>query len=97
MGIVTQEDDTITQHARERRIASRWPSDYFLSPKLKEPLSGTISVPSISVRFSSDSDIKTAAEKWLNGQVRDFYKAGLNKLVLRSDKSPNRFGDYMEK
>ncbi|GBO37040.1 hypothetical protein AVEN_174791-1 [Araneus ventricosus] len=34
--------------------------------KLKEHLSGT--------RFSSDSDVKTAAENWLKGQGRDFYR-----------------------
>ncbi|GBM72947.1 hypothetical protein AVEN_124127-1 [Araneus ventricosus] len=45
MGIVMQEDDTITQHARcLRRMASRWPGDYFLLPKLKEHLSGTRNV-----------------------------------------------------
>ncbi|GBO19223.1 hypothetical protein AVEN_70724-1 [Araneus ventricosus] len=60
-----------------RRMASQWLSDYFLLPKLKEHLSGT--------RFSSHSDVKTAAENWLNGQERDFYQARLSKLVLRSD------------
>ncbi|GBL92921.1 hypothetical protein AVEN_54577-1 [Araneus ventricosus] len=74
---------------RLRRIASRWPSDYFPFPKLKEYLSET--------RFSSDNDVKKAADNWLNGQGRDFYQAGLNKFVLLSDKSPNRFGDYVEK
>ncbi|GBL61125.1 hypothetical protein AVEN_208216-1 [Araneus ventricosus] len=44
--------------------------------------------------FSSDSDVKSAAENWLNGQGCDFCQAGLNK---RSDKYLNRFGDYMEK
>ncbi|GBM61780.1 hypothetical protein AVEN_18341-1 [Araneus ventricosus] len=48
-------------------------------------------------RFSSNSDVKTAAENWLSGQGRDFYQVGLNKLVLRSDKCLNRFGDYVEK
>ncbi|GBN48811.1 hypothetical protein AVEN_8503-1 [Araneus ventricosus] len=48
---------------------------------MKEHLSGT--------RFSSDSDVKTAAEKWLNGQGRDVYQAWLNKLVLRPDKCLN--------
>ncbi|GBM33170.1 hypothetical protein AVEN_83679-1 [Araneus ventricosus] len=48
-------------------------------------------------RVSSDSEVKTAAENCLNGQRRDFYTAGLNKLVLRSDKCLNRFGDYVEK
>ncbi|GBM92616.1 hypothetical protein AVEN_160941-1 [Araneus ventricosus] len=48
-------------------------------------------------RFSSESDVKTAAENWFNGQGRDFYQDGLNKLVLRSDKCLNRFGEYVEK
>ncbi|GBN83668.1 hypothetical protein AVEN_109361-1 [Araneus ventricosus] len=47
--------------------------------------------------FSSNSDVKTAAEDWFNGQGRDFYQAGLNKLVLSSDKCLNRFGDYAKK
>ncbi|GBO31255.1 hypothetical protein AVEN_9935-1 [Araneus ventricosus] len=33
---------------------------------------------------------------WLNGQGRDFCQAGLNKLVLRSDKCLKGFGDYTE-
>ncbi|GBN41722.1 hypothetical protein AVEN_233974-1 [Araneus ventricosus] len=40
-------------------------------------------------RFSSESDVKTAAESWLNGQGRDFCEDWLNKLVLRSDKCLN--------
>ncbi|GBL80229.1 hypothetical protein AVEN_199519-1 [Araneus ventricosus] len=48
-------------------------------------------------RFSPESDVKTAAENWLNGEGRDFCQAGLNKLVLRSDKCLNRFGDCVEK
>ncbi|GBM64108.1 hypothetical protein AVEN_173262-1 [Araneus ventricosus] len=44
-------------------------------------------------RFSSNSDVKAAAENRLSGQVRDFYLAGLNKLVLHSDKCLNRFVD----
>ncbi|GBO20171.1 hypothetical protein AVEN_242421-1, partial [Araneus ventricosus] len=68
-----------------RRMASRWTSDYFLLPKLKEYLSGT--------RFSSESDVKTAVENWLNGQGRDLYQIGLNKLVLRSYRCLNMFGD----
>ncbi|GBO12292.1 hypothetical protein AVEN_176232-1 [Araneus ventricosus] len=53
-----------------RRMASRWSSDYFLFLKLKELLFGT--------GFSSDSDVKTDAENWLNVQGRDFYHPGLN-------------------
>ncbi|GBM39599.1 Arylsulfatase B, partial [Araneus ventricosus] len=64
-------------------MASRWPSDYLLCPKLKEHSSG--------IRFSSSSDAKIAAENWLNGQGCGFYQAGLNKLVLRSDKVINIF------
>ncbi|GBN45370.1 hypothetical protein AVEN_85024-1 [Araneus ventricosus] len=64
------------------------PNDSFLFPKFKEHLAGT--------RFSSDTDVKTAAENCLNGQGRDFYQAGLNKLVLRSDKYLNRFVDNVE-
>ncbi|GBM34334.1 hypothetical protein AVEN_16426-1 [Araneus ventricosus] len=64
------------------------PSDYFPLPKFKDHLSRT--------RFSTGNDVKTAAENWLNGQGRDFYEAGLNKLALRSDKCLNRFGDYVE-
>ncbi|GBM04068.1 hypothetical protein AVEN_247940-1 [Araneus ventricosus] len=48
-------------------------------------------------RFSSNSDVKTAAENSLNLQRLDFYQARLNKLDLRSDKCLNRFGDYVEK
>ncbi|GBL86506.1 hypothetical protein AVEN_194771-1 [Araneus ventricosus] len=48
-------------------------------------------------RFFSNNDVKTAAENWLDGQGRDFYQDGLNKLALRSDKCLNRFGDYVEK
>ncbi|GBM17777.1 hypothetical protein AVEN_99657-1 [Araneus ventricosus] len=61
---------------RLRRMDSRWPSDYFLFPQLKEHLFGT--------RFSSDSDVKTAVENWLNGLGRDFYQAGLNKQPGKS-------------
>ncbi|GFV15371.1 hypothetical protein TNCV_4833981 [Trichonephila clavipes] len=29
--------------------------------------------------FTSDSDVQTAAENWLNGQGPDYYQDGLNK------------------
>ncbi|GBM71351.1 hypothetical protein AVEN_44674-1 [Araneus ventricosus] len=61
-----------------------------LAPNLgSKHLSGT--------RFSSESDVETVVENWLNGTGRVFCQAGLNKLVLRSDKCQNRFGDYVEK
>ncbi|GBM27285.1 hypothetical protein AVEN_208444-1 [Araneus ventricosus] len=67
MDIVMQEEETITQHVRGlRRIASRWPSDYFL---LKEHLSGT--------RFSSDSENSLLRTGSMGG--RAFCQVGLNK------------------
>ncbi|GBO33377.1 hypothetical protein AVEN_36527-1 [Araneus ventricosus] len=51
---------------------------------------------SSGTRLSSSSDAKTAIKNRLNGQGRDFYQAGLNWLVLRSNKCLNRFDDYME-
>ncbi|GBM29975.1 hypothetical protein AVEN_167449-1 [Araneus ventricosus] len=42
-----------------------------------------------------NSDVKTAAENWLNGQRRDFYQAGLVKLFLCSENAYIGFGDYV--
>ncbi|GBN14625.1 hypothetical protein AVEN_171729-1 [Araneus ventricosus] len=69
-GMVMQEDDTITQHGRAivRRMASRWPNDYFLFQKLKEHLSGR--------KFSSETDVKAILENWFNGQDVIFAKSG---------------------
>ncbi|GBN16589.1 hypothetical protein AVEN_9531-1 [Araneus ventricosus] len=69
---------------RLRRMAPRWPNDYFLFPKLTEHLSRT--------GFSSESDVKTSADHWSNGQGHDFCQAGFNNWVLHSDKCLNRFG-----
>ncbi|GBL93666.1 hypothetical protein AVEN_25652-1 [Araneus ventricosus] len=69
---------------------SRSPYSPELAPNLgSKHLSGT--------SFSSNSDVKTGAENWLNERRRGFYQDGLNKLVLRSDKYLNRFGDYVGK
>ncbi|GBO19805.1 hypothetical protein AVEN_247369-1 [Araneus ventricosus] len=71
-------------------VWSHLPCSPDLTPNLgSKHLSGT--------RFSSDSEVKTAAENWLKGQGRDFYQSRLNKLVLRSDKCLNRFGNNVEK
>ncbi|GBM85035.1 hypothetical protein AVEN_248967-1 [Araneus ventricosus] len=41
-------------------------------------------VPNTSgTSFSSNSDVKTAADNWLNGEGRDFYQVGLNKLAFK--------------
>lgn len=53
-------------------------SEYFHFPKLKEHLFGR--------SFSSDCDVQKAAENYINGHGCYFYRAGLNKLVLRSVK-----------
>ncbi|GBM11840.1 hypothetical protein AVEN_26768-1 [Araneus ventricosus] len=63
-----QESDNVTQHGKAFVSDGLWPSDYFFFPKLKEHLSGT--------RFSSNSDVKIAAESWFNGQGRHFYPMG---------------------
>ncbi|GBM41491.1 hypothetical protein AVEN_229120-1 [Araneus ventricosus] len=86
MGI-DMENDTITQHTMV--FTSDGFSEYFLFPKLRELFSGA--------RFSSDSDVKTAAKHWFKGQGCDFCQPGLTKVTLRSDKHLNRFGDYVEK
>ncbi|GBO13123.1 hypothetical protein AVEN_49696-1, partial [Araneus ventricosus] len=57
--------------------------------KLKEHLTGT--------RFSSDIDVKRAAENWFNGQGCDFYQSWVKEVGLRSDKCLNRFSGYIEK
>ncbi|GBN38907.1 hypothetical protein AVEN_116568-1 [Araneus ventricosus] len=61
MGIVMQEDDTITQHTRAFALDNlTMANDYLLFPKLKEDLFGTM--------FSSERDVKAVAEYCLNGQ-----------------------------
>ncbi|GBM10133.1 hypothetical protein AVEN_258740-1 [Araneus ventricosus] len=91
MDIAMQEDDTITQNARA------FTSDGFTMAKLLFPFSKIEETLISGTRISSDSDVKTAAVNWLNGQGRDFYQAELNNLFLRSDKCLNRFGDFVEK
>ncbi|GBL85984.1 hypothetical protein AVEN_89049-1 [Araneus ventricosus] len=69
-----------------------------LNPQYSPDLAPNMGSKHLSVaRFSSDSDVKTAAENCLNGPERYFYLIGLNKLVQTSDKCLNRFGDYAEK
>ncbi|GBM41528.1 hypothetical protein AVEN_32332-1 [Araneus ventricosus] len=73
-------------------------SGKFVSPPYSPDLALNLDSKHLSgKRFTSNSDVKTTAENWLNVQGRDFYQAGLNKLVLRLDKCLNRFGDYVEK
>jgi len=48
------------------------PSDYHLFPGLKKQLKGR--------HFSSDVEVITAAETWLDGQPSEFFMSGLQKL-----------------
>ncbi|GBM38433.1 hypothetical protein AVEN_260812-1 [Araneus ventricosus] len=94
MGIALQKDDSITQHAK----AFVW--DAFTIAQCLFPFSEIIKNTYLELSSylelgSLQNSDGTAAENWLNGQGRDFYQAGLNKLVLRSDKCLKRFGDYM--
>jgi len=64
------------------------PSDYHLFPGLKKPL---------KVRhFSSDAEVITAAETWLDGQPSEFFLSGLQKLQQRAKKCIEFRGEYVE-
>lgn len=63
-------------------------SDYFIFLKLRDHLYGT--------RFYSESNLKVAAESWLDGLRLDFCQERLKKIVLRSDKCLNRSGVHVE-
>ncbi|GBO34061.1 hypothetical protein AVEN_167858-1 [Araneus ventricosus] len=65
---------------RLRRMASRWPSDSFLSPKLKEMEGRNLS----GRKFSSNSVVETATENCLSEQGSDFYHSGLNNFRSES-------------
>ncbi|GBN19362.1 hypothetical protein AVEN_49242-1 [Araneus ventricosus] len=90
-GVILLHDNIHTARKTQELLQKfKWEYSLDLAPNLgSKHLFGT--------KFSSNSDVKTAAENSLNGQGRDFYQAGLNKLVLRSDKCLNRFDDYVEK
>jgi hypothetical protein len=47
-------------------------------------------------RFSSDNEVKTAAQHWLKTLAADFFDEGIQKLVPRYDKCLNLGGDYVE-
>lgn len=75
----------VTPDSTAQKLAS---SDYFFFRKLNYYLSRN--------RFSSKSDVNPA-KNFLNEQGCNFYKVGLNKFVLRSNKCLNRLGDYVKK
>jgi len=64
------------------------PSDYQLFTGLKKQLKGH--------HFSSDVEVTTAAETWLDGQHSEFFLSGLPKLELQAKKCIELRGEYVE-
>jgi len=64
------------------------PSDYDLFPGLRKQLKGR--------HFSSDAEVITASETWLNGQPSDFFLSVLQKLEQRAKKRIELRGEYVE-
>ncbi|KFD48364.1 hypothetical protein M513_10776 [Trichuris suis] len=65
------------------------PSDFFLFPKLKEHLKGTL--------FESVDDAKRAVSTWCNTQLPGFYKEGLRRWRHRLQKCVGADERYVEK
>ncbi|GBM22000.1 hypothetical protein AVEN_263848-1 [Araneus ventricosus] len=83
MGIVMQEDDTITQHAR--LVCVGWLHGDQVTISFFRNSRNT---------YLAQGSLQTVMWKQLQGH--HFYHVGLNKLVLHSDKRLNRFSDYVE-
>ncbi|GBN43836.1 hypothetical protein AVEN_137872-1 [Araneus ventricosus] len=100
-GLILQRGDTHTARKTQEFLEKfEWEVCSHPQPSYSKDLAPNVGSKHLSgTRLLSESDVKTATENWLNEQGRDFYQAGLNKLVLRSDKCLNtcRFGDYVEK
>jgi len=64
------------------------PSDYHLFPGLKKQLKGR--------HFTSDAEVITATETWLDGQHSEFFLSGLQKLEQRTKKCIELRGEYVE-
>ena len=64
------------------------PSDYNLFPGLKKQLKGH--------HFSSNAEVISAAEIWLDGQHSEFFLSGLQKLEQRTKKCIELHGEYAE-
>lgn len=65
------------------------PSDFHLFGPLKEALRGK--------RFQDNEDVKKFVGNWLKRQDKEFFAAGIKKLVVRWNKCINVQGDYVEK
>jgi histone-lysine N-methyltransferase SETMAR len=64
------------------------PSDYHLFPGLKEQFKGR--------HFSSDDEVISAAETWLDGQPSEFLFSDLQKLEQRTKKRIELRVEYVE-
>ncbi|GBM35528.1 hypothetical protein AVEN_106757-1 [Araneus ventricosus] len=96
-GAILLHDNTQTAR-KNQELLQKFKSEVWSHPPYSPDLASNLgSKHSYGTRFSSISDVKTSDENWLNGQRSDFDQAGLNKLVLHSDKCLNRFGDCVEK
>ena len=65
------------------------PSDFFLFPRLKEPLE--------KVRFNTTDEAKYAARTWLQNEPVDFFQKWRNGMEDRLEKCIDRNGSYVEK
>ncbi|GBM93662.1 hypothetical protein AVEN_132446-1 [Araneus ventricosus] len=95
-GVILLHDNTHNDRkTQESLLKFKWEVWMHPSPHTQSPDSApNVGSKHLSrTRFSSESDVKIVVENWLSGQ--DVISA--NKLVLRSDKCLNRFGDYVEK
>jgi len=64
------------------------PSDYHLFPGLKKQLKGR--------HFSSDAEVIAAAQTWLDRQLSEFFRSGLQKLEQRAKKCIELRREYVE-
>ena len=64
------------------------PSHYHLFSGLKKQLKGR--------HFSSDAEVISAAETWLDGQLSDFFLSGLRKLEQLAKKCIELRGECVE-
>ena len=65
------------------------PCDFQLFPNLKCHLKGK--------QFSSDEELKSTTEDWLNEQDKNFYLKGIEQLCQQYEKYIAVDGDYVEK
>jgi histone-lysine N-methyltransferase SETMAR len=65
------------------------PSDFYPFLHLKRFLAAE--------RFSSDDEVKTAMQHWVEALTADFIDEGIQKLEPRYEKCLNLGGDYVEK